>query len=247
MKKKPLTLSREAAYTTPRPDIFALVPLDARAILDVGCSSGELGASLRQAVSGREVTGIEISPGYCALAGDKLDEVICADINDFDWHAVANRKTFDCIIFADVLEHLIDPLRHLVEAAKCLRPGGVIVVSLPNIRHITAFYSIFVRGTFPQRSRGLFDSTHLRWFTYSDTVALLAEAGYQVEHCDFNLRVRDRGDGRLNKLVRRVFGPVSGWGPVREFLTYQFCLRACHAPRKNTEVHSDAWPTATGN
>lgn len=230
MKKKSMILSRETAYTTPRPDIFALVPPGARAILDVGCSSGELGASLRQAVSGREVTGIEINPDYCALAGDRLDEVICADMNNFDWHAVVNRKSFDCIIFADVLEHLIDPLRHLEAAAKCLRPGGVIVVSLPNIRHITALYSIFVRGTFPQRSRGLFDSTHLRWFTYGDAVALLAEAGYQVERCDFNLRVRDRGDGRLNKLVRRVLGPVSGWGAVREFLAYQFCLRVRHTP-----------------
>jgi SAM-dependent methyltransferase len=231
-KKKPMPLSRETAYTTSRSDIFALVPQGARAILDVGCSSGELGASLRQAVSGREVTGIEMDPSYCALAGDRLDEVICADMNNFDWHAVANRKTFDCIIFADVLEHLTDPLRHLTAAAECLRPNGVIVVSLPNIRHITAFYSIFVCGTFPQRPRGLFDSTHLRWFTYRDAVALLAEAGYQVESRDFNLRVRDRGDGRLNKLVRRVLGPVAGWGPVREFLAYQFCLRARYAPQK---------------
>lgn len=210
-----------------------MVPPGAMAILDVGCSSGELGASLRQVVAGRRVVGIEMNAQYCTLAANRLDEVICADVNNFDWTALAEQQTFDCIIFADVLEHLTNPWQHLESAAACLRRDGVIVVSLPNIRHITALYSIFLQGTFPRRPRGLFDSTHLRWFTYRDAIALLAETGYEVQGASFNLRVRDRGDGRLNKLVRRILDPVAGWYPVREFLGYQYCIRATRAPKAN--------------
>lgn len=219
-------LTRDTAYTTPRPDIFKLVPAGSMTVLDVGCSNGALGASLRRAVHGREVTGIEMNPEYCEQAQSVLDEIVCADLNLFDWDALARRKSFDCIIFADVLEHLVDPFNHLAAAKSCLRPNGVIVVSLPNIRHISAFYSIFLRGTFPRRPRGIFDSTHLRWFTYRDAVAMLSEAGFQIEQRDFSLRIRDRGDGRLNKLVRRLLGPISGWGIVRELLAYQYSLLA---------------------
>ena len=228
-----MNLTRDTAYTTPRSDISVMVPPGAMAILDVGCSSGELGASLRQSVVGRHVVGIEMNAQYCTLAANRLDEAICADVNNFDWAALAEQQTFDCIIFADVLEHLTNPWQHLKSAAACLRRDGVIVVSLPNIRHITALYSIFLQGTFPRRPRGLFDSTHLRWFTYRDAIALLAETGYEVQRASFNLRVRDRGDGRLNKLVRRILDPIAGWYPVREFLAYQYCIRATRAPKVN--------------
>ena len=228
-----MNLTRDTAYTTPRSDISAMVPRGAMTILDVGCSSGELGASLRQAVVGRRVVGIEMNAQYCALAAHRLDEAICADVNNFDWNALAEQQAFDCIIFADVLEHLTNPWQHLESAAACLRPDGVIVVSLPNIRHITALSSIFLQGTFPRRPRGLFDSTHLRWFTYRDAMEMCAQAGYEVQKTSFNLRVRDRGDGRLNKLVRRILDPVAGWYPVREFLAYQYCIRATRAPKAN--------------
>lgn len=228
-----MNLTRDTAYNTPRPDVSVMVPPDAMSILDVGCSSGELGASLRQAVTGRRVVGIELNAQYCALAADRLDEAICADANNFDWAALAEQQTFDCIVFADVLEHLTNPWQHLKSAAACLSRDGVIVVSLPNIRHITALYSIFWQGTFPRRPRGLFDSTHLRWFTYHDAIALCAQAGYEVQKTSFNLRICDRGDGRLNKLVRRILDPVAGWYPVREFLAYQYCIRATRASKVN--------------
>jgi len=221
-----MPLTRNDAYNTPRPDVFELVPPNALRILDVGCSRGELGASLKRPNSDRKVTGIEMNPDYCTTAESQLDSVICADLNSFDWDALSKQEAFDCIIFADVLEHLNDPTLHLKGAAGCLSPNGTVVLSLPNIRHVSAFYSIFLCGTFPQRERGLFDSTHVRWFTYRDAVKLLESAGYTIESHSFNLRVRDIGNGKLNKIARRLLEPIANWGPVHEFLAYQFCLRA---------------------
>ena len=217
--------TRDFAYTTLRSDIFQMVPDTAMDILDVGCSNGELGASLLAAVPGRKVVGIDFDRDFREQAETRLDEFIHADINHLDWEKTFSKNRFDCLIFADVLEHLADPWGHLASACACLRPGGSVVVSLPNIRHVSAFYSIFVRGTFPRNSRGIFDRTHFRWFTVRDATALLSEAGLQVEKYDFNLRVRDRGGGMLNKIAGKVLGPVKNFPPVREFLAYQVCLR----------------------
>jgi len=219
-------ISRSAAYTTPRPDVFELVPPDAASVLDVGCSNGALGASLRAAVPGRRVVGIELDVEFAREAGDHLDRVICANLESFDWERGLEGERFDCIVFADVLEHLIDPRRQLAGALRNLTPRGSVVVSLPNVRHLSALTSIFGRGTFPRRDRGLFDATHLRWFTIADGRRLLASAGLSVDAENYVLRAGDRGGGQLNRLLNRLPIAVQRWSPVREFLTYQFCLRA---------------------
>jgi len=216
---------RQQAYTTPRPDIVNLVPTAAMDILDVGCSNGALGEGLVRAVPGRRVTGVEWDPVFCEEARGRLSAVHNADVNNLDWSRTFGLASFDCLIFADVLEHLVDPWERLASACACLRPGGSVVVSVPNIRHVSAMYSIFIRGTFPRRSRGIFDNTHLRWFTLRDADALLTGAGLEIQAGDHSLRVRDRGDGRLNRIARKLLSPVQGFYPVREFLTYQVSLR----------------------
>ena len=72
--------------------------------------------------------------------------------------------TFDCIVAADVLEHLRDPWALVRAAAERLRPGGTIVVSVPNVRHLRTVWEVVVRARWPYEGIGLFDRTHLRWF-----------------------------------------------------------------------------------
>lgn len=226
----PASPQRSAAYTTPRPDVVALVPAGARRILDVGCSNGALGRSLQQQEPQRELCGIEFNGDFCAAARATFALVVQADLNTLDWAGALAERQFDCIIFADVLEHLQRPQDCLAQAVRCLAPGGVIVLSLPNIRHLSALAAIFVQGRFPQRARGIFDSTHLRWFTIADAHALLAAAGLRVEASQPSMRWGDQGGGRLNRLLNRLPPALQRWGPVREFLTYQMCLRARPIP-----------------
>ena len=217
---------RAVAYTTTRPDVCDMVPAEAYDVLDVGCSNGALGSSLKSRKSGRKVFGVEVDDAFAAEAKLHLDGVICADLNKLRWEELMPEMQFDCIVFADVLEHLNNPAYHLLEAKQRLRAGGSIVISLPNIRHVSSFYSIFVSGTFPKRDRGIFDRTHLHWFTIKDAKKLLGSVGLRTCDLASTLRLGDRGGGIGNKVLIRFFSPLQRFFLIREFLTYQFCLRA---------------------
>src|SRR4030095_8788948 len=71
---------------------------------------------------------------------------------------------YDAIIYGDVVEHLSDPLRVVRELNRCLAPGGVVVVSVPNVAHVWVRLSLLV-GRFDYGERGILDRTHLAVFT----------------------------------------------------------------------------------
>lgn len=214
----------QKAYTGVRWSVLREVPASAMRVLDVGCSNGVQGAALRELVENRYVAGIEFDESFCAQARSRLDRVIQADLNHFDWAASFQDERFDCIVFADVLEHLMDPEQALRGAAGLLTPGGTVVVSVPNIRHFSALKSIYVDGTFPRRKRGLFDRTHLRWFTSRDAAQLLTSSGLEVVSLKAVLRVGEDLRPWLNRLLLRWLNPLSHWPVVREFCGYQLVL-----------------------
>lgn len=217
---------RKMSYTGSRPEIISLVPAEAVDILDVGCSNGELGYFLKLESPARKVVGIEGDGSFCEQARMRLDGVHHADLNNFDWDNAFKPESFDCMIFADVLEHLYDPWGCLNLAIRSLRPGGKVIISVPNIRHISAFFSIFIKGVFPRNPRGLFDNTHIRWFTRKDAIALIMQAGLSIEAYDYRLRFFDRVGGLINAVVSRIFSPFKKFYPVREYLAYQICISA---------------------
>lgn len=219
-------LQQLQAYTTTRPDVCALVPKGARRVLDVGCSNGALGLSLMHDRPGCLVDGIELDEEMARQAAQRLSHVTHTDLDRLDWTRWNAEARYDCIVFADVLEHLADPARHLIAARSRLTRDGCVVLSLPNVRHLSALVAIFVRGRFPRRARGLFDRTHLRWFTLCDAEALLADCGYAPDDRILSLRWGDQGGGRANRWLNRLPLGMREWAPVREFLTYQVSLRA---------------------
>lgn len=222
-----LSSARIAAYTGVRSDIYGLVPESARSIIDMGCSDGSLGAALKSQVPGRVVMGVEYSAHLAELARAKLDRVLQTDLNQTNALGVMNGQLFDCAICADVLEHLQQPEQLLQQLRSLLSPGASLIVSLPNIRHLSAFVAVFMQGSFPRRQRGLFDDTHQRWFTLKDGHKLVTATGFQVEQVIYCLRWGDQGGGRANRLLNHMLGPFAHRLPfVREFLTYQFAMRA---------------------
>lgn len=225
-------MNRLAAYTTPRLDVCALVPENAITILDLGCSDGSLGLALKQQVPNRRVFGVEHTESLAKKASERLDKVIIGDLNNPKCLEQFGTKTFDCIVAADILEHLIEPENFLGYLPDLLINGGSLVVSMPNIRHHSALFSIFIRGTFPRRERGIFDSTHLHWFTLKDAHCLLQSAGFHVEEENYTLRIGDQGGGIINKIAQKYLGPFAKFAPIREFMTYQYVLRARHIPVK---------------
>lgn len=203
-----------------------MVPPAALTVLDIGCSNGALGASIRDASPGRYVVGVEVDPTFVVEAKRRLDRVICADLNAIEWSKTFCDQKFDCIIFADVLEHLADPFRHVLEAHRFLHPGGCIIISLPNIRHISALYAIFFQGRFPRRERGIFDKSHLRWFTVADAIGLVEKSGMKVVEKNYSLRFTDKGNGKVDNFLRKHTTLLAKFYFFREFFSYQVCLRS---------------------
>ena len=173
---------RRSAYETARPDIQALVPPDARSVLDVGCASGALGAALK-ARGVERVIGIELDPGLAADARERLDHVVEGEVAEV-LAEPGELGSFDCVIAADVLEHLADPWTALRAVTSTLEPGGTAVVSLPNVRNFEIFWSLGVRARWPRHEHGVFDRTHLNWFTLADARDLLEQAGLDVSHTE---------------------------------------------------------------
>ncbi|WP_372789304.1 class I SAM-dependent methyltransferase [Paraconexibacter sp.] len=200
------------AYENPRPELQARIPSDAERILDLGCSSGTLGAALKQRQS-CSVVGIEVDGDYVVAAQERLDDVLHADLEAVNLAALGR---FDCVVAGDVLEHLVDPWRVLRDAVAVLEPGGTAVVSLPNVRYWETFWQIGVRGTFPRRTLGIFDRTHLRWFTLRDAYDLFEQAGLEVVAVDRQYRFGPTGPVRRSRLL--------GVLPGRTFLTFQHVL-----------------------
>jgi methionine biosynthesis protein MetW len=215
-----LRARRAHAYENPRAEVQALVPLDARRILDLGCSSGALGAALK-ARQPAEVVGVELDPAYAEAAAARLDRCITADVEElFAGDPESQLGRFDCIVAADVLEHLRDPWAVLRAAADLLDGGGSVVVSLPNIRFWETFWQLGRHGTFPQRDSGIFDHTHLRFFAYRDAVRLLERAGLRLAETSPQYRVRPEVSDldRHARLIART--------KLRTFFTFQYVMRA---------------------
>lgn len=167
------------AYESARPEVQRHVPLEARRILDLGCSSGRLGEALK-ARQGAEVVGIEADGDYARDAAQRLDRVIVADIEDLADDPPDDLGRFDCLIAADVLEHLRDPWRALRSLVGLVEPGGTAVLSLPNIRYWETFWILGRWGVWPLRDAGIYDRDHLRWFTRADATHAMEQAGLAV-------------------------------------------------------------------
>jgi methionine biosynthesis protein MetW len=204
---------RRDAYESAREDVQALVPASARRILDLGCASGALGAALKRR-QGAEVVGVEIDPAYARDAEQRLDRVVCADL-DAALAEGASLGRFDCVVAADVLEHLVDPWSTLRRAVELLEPGGAAVVSLPNVRYVLTFWRVLRGGRWPRDPAGPFDATHLRWFTPLDARELLEQAGLTVERVQPNYFFT----GRALAVVRLL-----GRMRLAEFLAGQYVL-----------------------
>jgi 2-polyprenyl-3-methyl-5-hydroxy-6-metoxy-1,4-benzoquinol methylase len=161
-----------------RPEVRALVPAAARRVLDVGCGGGAVGAALK-AERGCEVVGLEGFPEAAECARERLDQVLCLDLDSLD-ALPPGLGRFDAIVFGDVLEHLRDPARLVRTLLPALGDEGVMVCSVPNVRHWSVVYPLLVEDRWPYDDCGLLDRTHVHFFTLREIVAMLAEAGLEV-------------------------------------------------------------------
>lgn len=143
-------------------------------ILDVGTASGYLGKVWKN--SGHHVTGIEFDAVAAEKAKENYHAFRMADIETFDF---PYRSEFDYIVFADVLEHLRDPVAVLRRCIPGLKESGKIIISLPNVANWVIRLGL-VFGRFDYADRGILDRTHLRFFTLRSAGELMSDASCEV-------------------------------------------------------------------
>lgn len=199
----------------PRNIFLSLVPADAKKILDVGCAAGGLSSKIKNRSKNIELIGIEQDKKLCQKAEKVLDKVHLANIEEFE--VPYPEGYFDCIIFVDILEHLINPVDILTKYKRCLSDNGCIVISMPNVRYYKVILRLIFGGTWDYMEEGgLLDKTHLRFFTLINTKELIEAAGYKIIDIKRN-KVSSRGFRILNYLC---------FNGLRDFLTYQYFIKA---------------------
>ena len=145
-------------------------------VLELGPAAGHFTKVL--VANGCRVVGVEVDPKAAAVVEQFAERVVVGDLSDPAVVTSAiDDERFDVVLGGDVLEHLPDPLRVLQACRNALKPGGYVVLSLPNIAHADIKLQLLA-GQFSYRDTGLLDRTHLHFFTLASIEEMLQEAGF---------------------------------------------------------------------
>lgn len=161
-----------------RRDIAPLLPSHAKRVLEVGCGAGATLQWLRDSGQASHCTGIELAADAAAVARDRIDQLLEGPLEQ---HLPELPKgEYDLVLCLDVLEHLVDPWGAMRQLQALVRPGGAVIVSLPNVRNHRVVLPLLLRGRFEYRDAGIMDRTHLRFFSRDGAVQLLEQAGLRL-------------------------------------------------------------------
>jgi 2-polyprenyl-3-methyl-5-hydroxy-6-metoxy-1,4-benzoquinol methylase len=170
-------------FATARNDILPYVPGAVSRVLDVGCGTGATVALLRQQHRLEWTGGVEIHGPSAAEAEKVLDRVWASAIEDADLESEIAGNSLDLVLCLDVLEHLVDPWNAVKRLSALLKPGGAMLISLPNVRNWKFIKNLLFKGDFRYRDAGLLDRTHLRFFVRDTAIELATSGGLQLATC----------------------------------------------------------------
>jgi 2-polyprenyl-3-methyl-5-hydroxy-6-metoxy-1,4-benzoquinol methylase len=190
-----------------REDIIALIPEGNNRVLEVACGKGNTLVKLGKVGKAQEIVGIDIN-----YFENKLNNFIVGDIESMVIPYPDNY--FDVIICADVLEHLKDPWSALRSLVNYLRPSGLFVASIPNVRDIKTLYNLVVKGDFQYVEEGTLDKSHLRFFCRKNIINLIEAGGLSLNRIEPLLTAR-----------RNLANTVT-MGLLRDFLAVQYIVAA---------------------
>ncbi len=167
----------EGYYNYERREMIEFIPVQARTVLDVGCGAGAFGMALKESRKA-EVWGVEINEEAAHSAKERLDLVLTGDIGSI--MSDLPYQFFDCAIFNDVLEHLIDPYHILSSMKAKLSRNGIIVCSLPNIRYYRQLKELLIDKQWQYKEAGILDKTHLRFFTEKSIIDMFRGLDFEI-------------------------------------------------------------------
>ncbi len=190
----------------------------------IGAGAGTTAAWLREYYPGARTIALEGNPAVEQELRANVDEAHIVNLNE----ALPDIGTPDLILFY-APEHLSDPWSVLARLTSRIADHATVIVSVPNIAHLSVSVPLILRSRFVYQPAGILDRTHLRFFDRSSAVALLNSAGLCVEK---GLRLG------LGGPKTRMLDIVT-LGGMRDQLTKQFVLagRRLQAGQTQGRVH----------
>jgi 2-polyprenyl-3-methyl-5-hydroxy-6-metoxy-1,4-benzoquinol methylase len=162
-------------------ELFARHVAEAHAaprVLDVGAGAGANARALRALSPRAHLTAVEPNARAAALLRKACDVVHEAELSSY--LAGPEAGEFDAVVLSDVVEHVVNPVEFL--SALVTRPGLKNAVFLLSVPNYAVWYNrlLTLAGRFEYAESGLFDRTHLRFFTRSSIARLLEHTGLRV-------------------------------------------------------------------
>lgn len=187
-------------------------------VLEIGAAYGETLYYLKENEIAKKAVGVDIFQDSNGKERYKpLDQFIFGNIENEDYTEF--RNSFDLILLPDVLEHLEEPLKALAKVKSYLKSDGTLIVSMPNIRHYSAFVKIFLKGRFDYEESGIFDYTHKRFYCRRNIEDLLKNAGFRI--VKFEGSIKNFQGRSVTKILN-----ILTFGLLEEFFSTQYFFKA---------------------
>lgn len=203
-----------------RRDIAPLLPAQAGAVLEVGCGAGATLQWLKSEGRATRTVGIELFPDAAERARGRIDELLQGNAETlFSTPLPAHfaPASFDLVLCLDVLEHMVDPWAFVSRVQALMKPGAVLIASIPNVRHLRVVLPLLLAGRWRYEESGILDRTHLRFFTRDSAMALVSPPGLRTTACLRRLPPVASKSGAVNLLTL---------GLARDLFTMGFLIKA---------------------
>lgn len=195
-------------------ELAAVDVKEAEGVLEIGCGPGLFLARLREMYPAKKAKGLELNEAAVRTCRGKGLDVEARTVEEF---ARDHEGDFDAVCAFQVLEHVAAPGRFLEAAFKCLRPGGLCIVSVPNARGFTG-YAVNDFGNMPPH--------HLSRWTADVMRTVAARQAATLERLVEEPVAEYHKDWYRDTLTVRALSKVLGlrWGRIERRLPYRLLL-----------------------
>ncbi len=136
-------------------------------VLDLGCAQGRLGSLIKDKKC--EIIGVEldVEAAEYAKKSQNYKKVLVGDMTDENseiYKQIVEEGTFDFIIMADILEHVMEPTSVMLMYEKVLKTEGKMLISVPNFANIKVALQL-LNNHISYSKVGILDNTHIKWYT----------------------------------------------------------------------------------
>jgi len=218
-------MEQTPAHENANMTVLELLPSNSMRVMEIGCGSGALAREFKVINPACHYVGLDVVEDYLSMAERHCDETILADIEKQDKSFFEKYKDRDCWIFADSLEHLIDPWLLLRKVREVMPVHGYLVACIPNAQNWSLVGNLAI-GNFRYQDSGLLDKTHLRWFTRQTMFELFEGAGFTVESVTSRIK-DDPNNIPFLSLIREIakFAGTDVETAARDSVPFQYVFK----------------------